>query len=464
MSAAAMLPPVSAAFLRFVRFTGLNAWAYEAIFAPEKAEPTFPTVALGEVIRQRKGFIRIDDGQTYMRCRVQWRGQGVELRDSVCGKQIKTKNQQLCNAGDLLVAEIDAKMGGFGIVPDRLQGAVVSSHYFLFEIDVSRLNRDYLGLYLTTEYFQQQVRPTGSTNYSAIRPLHVLGYHLPLPSLPEQEKLVAKHRSETAKAEAAELQARATDAEVIRFLESSLGLKPRAEKTRFAAAKLYFSRFATLERWGDLFLGATDEETSSKYSLVRLGEVIADLQNGWSPKCHDRPANDDEWGVLKLGAVSFGTYNEAANKALPANFKANEAYEVKQGDVLISRGNALSLVGAAVHVKATRLKLMMPDLVFRAVWKKNSPVLGSFLAEVMLTRYLRHQIESVATGTSPSMKKVTKPSLFNLRFPLPPLPEQERIVTELDRLRTQARSARATAAASRESAAQGFHAALFAPV
>jgi type I restriction enzyme S subunit len=62
------------------------------------------------------------------------------------------------------------------------------------------------------------------------------------------------------------------------------------------------------------------------------------------------------------------------------------------------------------------------------------------------------------------MKKVTKPTLFNLRFPLPPLPEQERIVTELDRLRTQARSARATAAASRESAAQAFHAALFAPV
>jgi type I restriction enzyme S subunit len=387
------------------------------------------------------------------------------LRDSVCGKLIKTKNQQLCNAGDLLVAEIDAKMGGFGIVPDRLQGAVVSSHYFLFEIDVSRLNRDYLGLYLTTEYFQQQVRPTGSTNYSAIRPLHVLGYHLPLPSLPEQEKLVAKHRSETAKAEAAELQARATDAEVIRFLESSLGLKPRAEKTRFAAAKLYFSRFATLERWGDLFLGATDEETSSKYSLVRLGEVIADLQNGWSPKCHDRPANDDEWGVLKLGAVTRGEFDDSQSKALPADLQPISKYEVRQRDVLITRGSgALGLVASCVLVKDCRTRLMLPDLIFRVLFKETSTLAPEFLAEVLRSPFVRHQIEVIALGASTTMKKVTKPTLFNLRFPLPPLPEQERIVTELDRLRTQARSARATAAASRESAAQAFHAALFAPV
>lgn len=61
------------------------------------------------------------------------------------------------------------------------------------------------------------------------------------------------------------------------------------------------------------------------------------------------------------------------------------------------------------------------------------------------------------------MKKVTKPSLFNLQFPLPPLTEQKRIVAELDRLRSEACAARATAAACREAAAKSLQAALFAP-
>jgi hypothetical protein len=61
------------------------------------------------------------------------------------------------------------------------------------------------------------------------------------------------------------------------------------------------------------------------------------------------------------------------------------------------------------------------------------------------------------------MKKVTKPTLFNLQFSLLPLPEQKRIVTELERLRAEACAARSTAAVCREAAAKAFHAALFAP-
>ena len=48
--------------------------------------------------------------------------QGIVLRDEVTGALIKTKSQQVCRAGEFLVAEIDAKVGGFGIVPEALDG------------------------------------------------------------------------------------------------------------------------------------------------------------------------------------------------------------------------------------------------------------------------------------------------------------------------------------------------------
>ncbi len=131
------------------------------------------------------------DLDIYKRCRVQLHAQGIVLRDSVVGAEIKTKKQQVCKAGEFLVAEIDAKVGGFGIVPEELNGTIVSCHYFLFEIDESRLARRFLDYYVRTPAFRDQVTAQGSTNYAAIRPRDVLGYTVPLPPLGEQQQIVA---------------------------------------------------------------------------------------------------------------------------------------------------------------------------------------------------------------------------------------------------------------------------------
>ena len=115
-----------------------------------------------------KNFIEINDLEIYKRCRVQLHAQGIVLRDEVPGAEIKTKRQQVCRAGEFLVAEIDAKIGGFGIVPQKLEGSIVSGHYFLFEIDASVLDRGFLDYFIRTPAFRDQVNVQGSTNYAAI--------------------------------------------------------------------------------------------------------------------------------------------------------------------------------------------------------------------------------------------------------------------------------------------------------
>ncbi len=163
----------------------------------------FPLVPLGRVIRHRKEFVEISDLERYKRCRVQLHAKGIVLRDAVPGSEIKTKSQQVCRAGDFLVAEIDAKVGGFGIVPDDLDGAIVSSHYFLLEIDETALDRRFLGFFIRTQAFREQVSAQGSTNYAAIRPDDVLRYEIPLPPLDEQRRIVARIEQLSAKIEEA---------------------------------------------------------------------------------------------------------------------------------------------------------------------------------------------------------------------------------------------------------------------
>jgi type I restriction enzyme S subunit len=152
----------------------------------------WPMVKLGEVLRHRKEFIMIDDLTNYKRPRVQLHVQGIVLRDDIPGALIKTKTQQVCRAGEFLVAEIDAKVGGFGIVPESLNGSIVSSHYFLFVIDEAKLNLRFLDFFIRTPAFREQVAAQGTTNYAAIRPAHVLGYEIPLPPLTEQRRVVAR--------------------------------------------------------------------------------------------------------------------------------------------------------------------------------------------------------------------------------------------------------------------------------
>ena len=154
--------------------------------------PLWPSVKFGALMRHRKSFITIDDLTSYRRPRVQLHARGIVLRDEVPGAMIKTKSQQVCLAGDFLVAEIDAKMGGIGMVPDQLDGAIVSSHYFLFDVNESLLMRRFLGWFVRTHAFLDQVAAQGSTNYAAIRPADVLDYEILLPPLPEQHRIVAQ--------------------------------------------------------------------------------------------------------------------------------------------------------------------------------------------------------------------------------------------------------------------------------
>ena len=84
------------------------------------------------------------------------------------------------------------RSGRFGIVPPLLDGAIVSSHYFLFSTDEAQINRRFLDYFIRTPAFRSQVEAQGSTNYAAIRPADVLGYKVPLPPLGEQRRVVAR--------------------------------------------------------------------------------------------------------------------------------------------------------------------------------------------------------------------------------------------------------------------------------
>ena len=451
-------------FLRFVRFAALDNWSPIAASGQLTFHKSARLRPLSEVLTPVRTPIIVIDEETYHRVTVRTHGAGVLRRDTVSGRVIGTKRQFRVSSGQFIFSRIDARNGAFGLVPDALEGAIVTNDFPVFSVRSERVLADYLRLVTSTKRFRDycQTLSKGTTNRQRVDEDTFLSIPIPLPTLTEQIWLVDAHRAALTKAEVADVLAREQEQEAARYLETALGLQPQAAKPKLAPAKLHFVRFATFERWGDIFLGSMTADTKAKYPMVRLGDVIADLQNGWSPQCLGRPATADEWGVLKLGAVTRGEFDETQTKALPASLDPIAKFEIQPGDVLITRGSgALTLVASCVFVASCRKRLMIPDLVFRVVFNAASQVTREFVGEMLRSRVVRAQIETISLGASTTMKKVTKPTLFNLRFPLPPLTEQRRIVERLEALRTEARAARADAELGRETAKQSFETALF---
>jgi type I restriction enzyme S subunit len=363
------------------------------------------------------------------------------------GKDATKMDQWIAHPGDLLISKIRARQGSVGLVSET-HGAVSGSiHYRSLIPDTAKVDAVFAWLTLRSEYCRTQfLAATGGAMKGEISEERLLSLNIPLPPLATQRAIVAHWREAQEKVAVATKLADEQEAAVrANFLEV-LGLSDRAQGITKRAFAL---RWTEIERWGvEQARKSTDalDPSAGKFPVVRLGEVIADLKNGWSPKCFDRPASTDEWGVLKLGAISFGTFNETENKALPPSFTPSSALEVKTGDVLFVRGNVLRLVGACAHISATRPHLMMPDLIFRAVFRDESKIDPRYLAEVMRMPHLRHQIEAVATGTSPTMKKISKPGLLALRLPLPPIAIQKKLVAEVTAARERIAAERAAAA------------------
>ncbi len=166
------------------------------------------------------------------------------------------------------------------------------------------------------------------------------------------------------------------------------------------------------------------------WSIERLKYRTRRIVQGWSPQCDNRPAAPGEWGVLKVGCMNSGTYDESENKALPADLEPAPELEVRPGDVLMSRSNTLELVGMVGVVHQTQGRILLCDKLYRIDFDAHR--MNSMFAVYLLRSHAaRLQIERDASGASSSMKNISAEGVGNMAFAFPPVEEQQRIAVQV---------------------------------
>jgi type I restriction enzyme S subunit len=168
------------------------------------------------------------------------------------------------------------------------------------------------------------------------------------------------------------------------------------------------------------------------WSWTRLREVVFSSEAGWSPSCLEAPRREGRWGVLKVSAVSWGSFDSTANKELPQELDPRPELEVRDGDFLLSRANTAELVARSVLVVAPPPMLMLSDKIIRL---KLSPRVDTRYVNLFNNGHdARIYYAERASGTSSSMKNVSREVVLGLPVALPPLAEQSRIVARVDEL------------------------------
>lgn len=158
----------------------------------------------------------------------------------------------------------------------------------------------------------------------------------------------------------------------------------------------------------------------------RVEDLLNGLESGVSVNGEDRQLLDGEKGVLRVSAVTYGTFDPSAVKVIERQDELDRAkINPKKSQIIISRSNTESLVGASAYINSDYPELFLPDKLWQTIPKPDANM--KWLSYVLSSEPVRYTLSNLATGTSGSMKNITKGEFLSLKIAIPPLPEQQKI-------------------------------------
>ena len=166
------------------------------------------------------------------------------------------------------------------------------------------------------------------------------------------------------------------------------------------------------------------------WTLTSVSQLLTEpLCNGISVKGSNTPPGIR---ALRLSAMSDAGFDYSDVRYLPLSEDDVQDLWIVEGDFFMSRGNgSLHLVGRGTSAQQPSDPTIFPDTMIRLRLAKYLRESG-WLRTIWSSRVVRSQIERKVKTTA-GIYKIAQPEVEQITIPLPPLLEQERIVTEVER-------------------------------
>ena len=340
---------------------------------------SWPMVQLGELLAQYQEYIDVPEPRLYPKLSVKLYGKGVVLDTPTDGSSLRMKRHQLAKSGQVVLSEIWGKKGAIGFVPPEGEGALCTSHFFLFDVRQDRMEPKWLQAIFRANYAQEQLETEakGTTGYAAVRPKHLLAAKIPLPPLREQRRIVARVEELAAKIEEAR----------------SLG-----EATKRDERQMRLAAFRRL---------------TASATLTRMEEVAPITR---------RPVKVDVEGIyLELGIRSFGkgTFHKPPLSGMEVGTK--KLFYIEPGDLVFN--NVFAWEGAVAVAKPEDAGRVGSHRFITCVPKKGVAT-ANFLCFYFLTKEGLEKLGVASPGGAGRNRTLGLEALSDIQVPLLPYEKQ----------------------------------------
>lgn len=401
-------------------------------------------VKLSDLLLQIKHIVQIDNSREYKLVTVSSKGT-IKQRGIVKGVEIKGEKAFEAKSGKFIYSRLSIHNGAFGIVPEDLEGALLTSEMPIFEIS-DKILPEFLiySLQLPTFKFQLE-QLTKGVGRTRVKEANFLSLLIDLPNIPEQEAIIktlikAEQHCGTIFAELTYQlnlvkklrQQLLQDAVQGKLLGQNKNDEPASEllkKIKAEKEKLITEK--KLKKEKEVPPINPEEipfEIPENWVWCR-GEIVATYIDP-QPSHRTPPESSDGVpyiamsDIRKDGSLDFNSARKVSKKTLEEH---QNRYKLKDGDFIFGK---IGTIGKPVKLPSPFNYTLSANVILIQPERKivNQDYLFYFLSSPAAEKNL---IENKSTMSYPvfGMGKAR-----NMPIPLPPLAEQIRIVQKINEL------------------------------
>jgi len=320
-------------------------------------------------------------------------------REPILGTNTTYKKLHRLHTDQIVVSQLKAWEGAIARVTPEFDGWFLSPQFATFRAKPEKADVGYVALFLKLKAAWTQLANSSrgmGARRDSVSPKSFLALDLPLPAMAEQRRIVARIENLTTTI------SRARDQRLVSVAEAD-AITAAHSRERLNPGRGW--RTETIE-------GVCDDIIDYRGRTPPISDAglphitSANIRNGRI-----------DWVTTKF--VSEETYADYMTRGIPM-----------PGDVLFTMEAPLAEVGVVPDERrfslAQRVILLRPD---------KSIVTGEYLAKALQNPDVRANIYSKATATT--VQGIAAKRLRLVELPIPSLPEQRRIVAELDALQAE---------------------------
>lgn len=428
-------------YLKIISFKEVSQWYVEHYMNESKVHSKYPLVPLRELIAPKKNIIKKAeyDGSLPIVEKIVFKTGKVVFRE----KKVTGMNLYSLQQGDLLISNINFHQGATAL--NTFGEIAASTHYQPYNINSNKVNPEFIVMVLRSSYFLSIIsgkKAQGIKNESGYN--FIGSFCIPLPTLKEQQKMVALYKTKIQDAEKLALKAEQTEQTINSYLLDMLDIdKGNKDDEDILLNSYEYMRFVhckNINRW-DVYNKKSVVQSRVYKNTTFLNVIVKKPQYGaaYSSQVYDgnmryiRITDINEDGSLNEEKVSAKGYSDH--------------YLLKENDFLIARSG--NTVGKTFLYKNKFGKAIFAGYLIRFKLDETKVIPEYLLAYTKCSLYKEWIKANMRVSAQPN---INSQQYLNSPIILPPLDVQSKIVEyvgkqkdEINTLRQRAQTMRAEA-------------------